>query len=134
MTIPNRFDKLARLVIRHHLRCHALKTAKATSVARLLRDLGAYRNPEIVVLFSQACLADARGRKGLEDREYPQASMLVRAFEASRGVTGTRFLDAGHEPGPAIGQMVIAEQVRLIKTALAPAENHDSSLPPNATP
>ena len=119
MTVPNRFDKVARLVIRHHLRCHTLTQAKASSVAKLLRDLGAYRDPEIVSLFSLACLADARGRKGLENTKYPQVEILEHAFEASRDVTGAMFLGAGHEPGPNIGQMVIAEQVRRIKSALA---------------
>ena len=122
MTIPNRFDKIARLVIRHHLRCHALTTAKASTIARLLRDLGAYRDPEVVSLFAQSCLADARGRKGLENREYPQARILERAFEASRDVTGALFIEAGHTSGPAIGQMVIAEQVRLIKKTLSSLE------------
>jgi tRNA nucleotidyltransferase (CCA-adding enzyme) len=118
MTIPERFKKVARVTIQHHLRCHRLSEAKASSVARLLRDLGAYRDPGIVTLFAQACEADARGRQGFENRDYPQADILKKAFDASSNVNGAMFIAQGQAPGPAIGQKVIAEQVRRIRHEL----------------
>ena len=118
MAVPNRFDKAARVAIEHHLRCHRLTDAKASGIARLLRDIGAYRDPEIVELLVNVCEADARGRAGREQCDYPQAALLTQAYAVSRDVTGATFVENGHRPGPAIGQMVIAEQVRRIATVL----------------
>lgn len=115
MAVPNRYEKVARVAIEHHLRCHRLTDAKASSIARLLRDIGAYRDGEIVGLFALVCEADARGRAERADRPYPQAARLMAAFEVSRDVTGAMFVEQGHRPGTAIGQMVIAEQVSRIK-------------------
>ena len=44
------------------------------------------RQPERFEEMLLACEADARGRKGLEDRSYPQADRLRAALRAARGV------------------------------------------------
>ncbi|WP_438029083.1 hypothetical protein [Sorangium sp. So ce233] len=46
---------------------------------RLLRRVGAAEQPERIELFLLACEADARGRLGLERREYPQRGLMLEA-------------------------------------------------------
>ena len=53
-------------------------------VWKLLKNLDALRRPQHVEWFSQACLCDAQGRLGFEQRAYPQADALVSISEQIR--------------------------------------------------
>lgn len=86
LRIPNNFRDLAVLVGRYHLIMHQAERVRPRTLLDLLERLDAFRRPERVEQFVQACEADARGRKGLEDREYPQADVVRRALAAARSV------------------------------------------------
>ena len=76
------------------------------SIIRLLESLDAFRRPERLQQFVQACEADARGRLGLEDRNYPNGEYLLGCCEAGVSVETKPLIDAGHE-----GKK-LAEQIR----------------------
>jgi tRNA nucleotidyltransferase (CCA-adding enzyme) len=84
--IPGRFRELAVIVARHHLDCHRIKEMRADTVLRKLESIDAFRRPERFEQFLLACEADIRGRKGFEDRAYPQAGYLKNAFIAANEV------------------------------------------------
>ena len=86
LKIPNAYRELAVLVGRYHLLSHKVAELRATTLLELLENLDAFRRPDRFEQFTIACEADARGRKGLEDREYPQAEMLRRAQRLAAGV------------------------------------------------
>ena len=62
-----------------------------------------FRQAQVLPDFIAACEADYRGRKGLQDREYPQGAFLQRAFEASSAVLA-RELDLSGLSGPEVGE------------------------------
>jgi tRNA nucleotidyltransferase (CCA-adding enzyme) len=95
LKIPNTYRELAVLVGRHHLNVHRAHEVRATTVLNLLETTDAFRRPARFELFLLACEADARGRKGLEDREYPQANYLRRARELAAGVVLDEAARAG---------------------------------------
>lgn len=86
LRIPNAYRELAVQVGRYHLLSHKAAELRPATLLDLLEHLDAFRRPERFEQFVLACEADARGRKGLEDREYPQADLLRRAYRAAAGV------------------------------------------------
>jgi tRNA nucleotidyltransferase (CCA-adding enzyme) len=69
--VPKDYAELAKLVAEHHLRCHKLLAMRPRSILRLLEKLDAFRRPERLQYFAQACESDARGRLGMEEKYYP---------------------------------------------------------------
>jgi tRNA nucleotidyltransferase (CCA-adding enzyme) len=69
----------------------------------------------------QACEADARGRLGFEDRDYPQAQRLALAQRAALGVqTAEIAAQAARDglKGPQIGERVDAARTAAISATL----------------
>jgi tRNA nucleotidyltransferase (CCA-adding enzyme) len=61
------------------------------------------------VHFAQSCEADARGRLGLQNRDYLNGELLVACGKAGRGVDIKPLLEAGYEG------LALAEQIRQLR-------------------
>jgi len=86
LRIPNNYRELAVLVGRYHLIVHKAQEVRAATLLDMLEKTDAFRRRERFDLFVTACEADARGRKGLEERDYPQAAFVRRARAVAAGV------------------------------------------------
>ena len=75
--VPNEFSKLAALVCEHHTKLHRIKELRPAPLLKLIEALDGFRRPERVQKFLLACEADAKGRTGLEERDYPQNTYLT---------------------------------------------------------
>ncbi len=80
---PNAYREVAIQVGKHHLLAHKAMELRPATLLELLESLDAFRRPERFEQYVLACEADARGRKGLENRDYPQANFLRRVREAA---------------------------------------------------
>jgi tRNA nucleotidyltransferase (CCA-adding enzyme) len=87
LRVPTAYREVARLVSRYHLNVHRAEELRESTLLEMLEKLDAFRRPERFEQFLLACEADARGRKGLENREYTQTDYLRRARSAAAGVT-----------------------------------------------
>jgi len=87
LRIPNAYRELGVLVSRYHLHMHKVTELRPNTVLELLEKLDAFRRPARFEQFLLACEADARGRKGLEQRDYPQPDYLRRAREVAVATT-----------------------------------------------
>jgi tRNA nucleotidyltransferase (CCA-adding enzyme) len=87
LRIPNAYRELAVLVARYHLDAHRVTELRTSTLLVLLERLDAFRRPERFKQWVLACEADARGRKGLENRDYAQASYMRQARDAAASVT-----------------------------------------------
>ena len=115
--VPAAYRDLALKVCAHHLRCHRLMEMRPSRVMSLLEDADLLRRPEQLESFVQACEADYRGRKGCEDREYPQARKLEIALEASLSIKA-RQLDIAGLDGHAIGALLRRSRIEAISRTL----------------
>ncbi len=79
LPVPNKFRDLALLVARHHGSVHKAAELKAQTVLRIIMAADGLRNPERFEEMLLACEADARGRKGLEDRALSSERPLARS-------------------------------------------------------
>lgn len=111
LRIPNAYRELAVLVARYHLDAHRATDLRDGTLLVLLERLDAFRRPERFEQWVRACEADARGREGLENREYPQGAYLRRARAAAAGAT----LDAAERTG--LDGQQIAAKIRNARLA-----------------
>ena len=74
--VPQSCHELAEVVAREHGHIHASASLGAAAALRLLVRCDALRRPERFGQVLQACMCDARGRLGWQERPYPQAERL----------------------------------------------------------
>ena len=113
LKVPNPCRELARVVTREHLHAHRALELRPETVQRLFSRMDAYRRPERVRQFVQACEADSRGRTGFEGREYPQADYLLALHDAAAGVNTQAIAEAGFS-GPEFGQELARRRTHAI--------------------
>ena len=112
MKVPTGFRDLAEIVCREHLMCHRVLDLRPGTVWRLLQRIDVLRKPERVEDFIQSCLCDARGRLGMETRDYPQADYLRAAVIAVRKVRAADL--SPHLKGLSIGEALVAARIQAI--------------------
>jgi len=118
LPVPNRFRELALHVARLHGKVHRATELKPSTVLELILEVDGLRQPERFEEFLLACEADARGRKGLEDRPYPQADLFRAALRAARGVDAARVREEKQVDGEALGRALRDARLVAVKTAL----------------
>ena len=112
---PRRHSELAQTVCEHHILCHRARELRGKTLLKLLNSCDALRRPERFEGFLLACEADARGRTGLEQRDYPQANYLRQALAAAQKVTAQQF-DTKALTGKALGEAISAERIQVLET------------------
>lgn len=118
--VPNDYRDLAVLACRWHRHVHKALELKPGSILKLLEGCDALRRPQRFHDLLLACEADARGRTGLEDRDYPQADYLRQCLEAARAVDARRFVEQGLK-GPAIAEAMRQARNRAIAAVTSSA-------------
>jgi tRNA nucleotidyltransferase (CCA-adding enzyme) len=117
LPLPKACRDLGMLVAEYHTHCHRAMELRTSTVVRLLESVDAFRRPDRFELFLAACEADARGRTGLDKRDYPQADLLRVALAAANSVDSAEIAgDAGNRD---IGADIRRARVRAVAEALA---------------
>ena len=96
LRVPKRYMNLACSVAAEHLHCHKMGVMGHKSILKLLKRLDAYRNPDKLLEFTQACESDARGRLGLENERYYGGAMLLGCREASYSIDTKSIASMGY--------------------------------------
>jgi len=86
LKVPNQHRQLAMVVTEYHLMCHKSLEFKPENLLKLLTVIGALKSAEKLDDFLLCCMADAKGRKGLEKQEYAPNRYLREAREAAIAV------------------------------------------------
>ena len=116
LRVPKNYRDLAVHVCRFHLQCHRAAELKPTTLLKLLQSLDVLRQPERFKKFLLACEADARGRTGFEDSNYPQSDILETASHAMQQVDTKPLLEKGLT-GSALGEALQRLRLDAIKQA-----------------
>jgi len=110
---PRECQELALLTCEYHTHCHRALELKPGTLLKLFKAFDIYRRPERFEQFLGACEADARGRAGLEQRDYPQADYLRGAANAARSADVKVLLEQGFK-GAELGEQMEKERLRLV--------------------
>lgn len=108
--IPKKYRELAVIVARYHLDCHRVDEMRPGTIVDKLEALDAFRRPDRFELFLLACEADARGRKGREDNDYPQAHRF-RALLAAANRIDTKSIPVNEVDGKEVATAI--RQLRI---------------------
>ncbi len=102
LKVPNHFRELALMVCEYHLLGYTVGELRPTTLVDKLSAMDAWRRPQRIPLFLMACEADARGRTGMENGDYPSIGLFQSLFEAALNVDAKAVVDEGYT-GKAIG-------------------------------
>tara|TARA_B100000446_G_scaffold75853_1_gene71746 strand:+ start:22613 stop:23842 length:1230 start_codon:yes stop_codon:yes gene_type:complete len=114
LAVPKQHRELALAVARDHTNCHRAFELKASTVLQLLQRLDAFRRPEKLDQFLLCCQADARGRTGFEETDYPQAAYLKSAYLKCMDIQAKDVIAEGVK-GKAIGERLAQKRIAAIK-------------------
>ncbi|MEZ5486363.1 MAG: multifunctional CCA addition/repair protein [Steroidobacteraceae bacterium] len=124
LRVPNDCRELAELVMRYHTHVHRALELRPETLLKLLEATDAFRRPQRFTALLEACECDARGRLGLEARDYPQPAWL----EAVRAAAATATLEpaartglSGAEIGAALRRQRLAAITALKASRAGPA-------------
>lgn len=108
---PKDYKDLALMVAQWHTHCHRALELKPATILKVLQSNDAFRRPERFEQFLLCCEADARGRTGFENREYPQADLLRQALCAAQNVD-IADIQAKGLTGKAFGEEVDRQRLK----------------------
>jgi len=117
LKVPNEYAALGELVCRLHLLAHTAFELRAETLLKLFEQLDAFRQPRRLPQFLLACAADKRGRKGMQDTDYPQGSYLTELFQRALEPKAQPLLDQGLS-GPGLGEALRAARLKAIAAAM----------------
>jgi tRNA nucleotidyltransferase (CCA-adding enzyme) len=121
LRVPVDCRELADVVAREHGNIHRCAEFGAAALLRLLERCDALRRPQRFDDVLLACECDARGRAGLEERDYASAPRLRRALNAALGVDSAGIaadaLAAGRS-GEAVGAELRAARIEAVALAM----------------
>ena len=121
LRVPVHCRELADVVAREHGHMHGAMSLGAEALLRLLVRCDAIRRPERFALTLLACESDARGRLGLQQRDYPQTAhlqaMLDAALSVDTAALSTLAMQQGLN-GMEVGKRIEQARVKAIAVAL----------------
>ena len=120
--IPNKYRELAVMVARHHLDCHRIREMQPATIIGKLESLDAFRRPDRFAQFLLACEADARGRAGAEQQDYPQADYFNACLQAATDISIRELTEQGLE-GKAMAEAIRQSRITAIRTMLSNNSN-----------
>ena len=103
LRVPNHLRELAVVTARYHTHVHRAFELRAATILKTLEGCDALRRPERFADLLLACEADARGRTGFEQRDYPQRAFFAAARERTAAVALTED-DRRGKTGEQIGE------------------------------
>lgn len=118
--VPRDCAELAVLVGEFHTHGHRALELKPSTLLELLQRFDVYRRPQRFAEFIAACEMDARGRLGLEQRDYPQARYLLGAAQTAREVAVQPLLAQGLK-GKELGEALERARLQALKAYKASA-------------
>ena len=129
LRVPHHLRELDVITARYHTHVHRAFELRPNTILKTLESCDALRRPERFADLLMACESDARGRTGLEAREYPQRAFFTRARDAAAAVQLTAEERAGLT-GEKIGQELRRRRVAALEKLITFAKPAPAGAPP----
>lgn len=112
---PNEVRTLSLLAGEYHTHVHRAFELKPATLLKVIKSADGFRNPHRLKQLLLVCEADAKGRTGFENTEYPQRQYILDAFDAAQSVNVSTLIDQGFS-GKELGQALAKAQESKIKS------------------
>lgn len=117
LTVPKDPKDLALKVAEFHTCVHRIRDLDGSSRYRILKSIDAFRRPEKFEQLLLACTADARGRTGFENSDYPQADIFRSSLHACNSIAVADIVAKGFK-GKDIGNELDRRRIEAIDTLI----------------
>ena len=117
LPVPNACRDLGLIAAEFHTHVHRAFQLRPKSILKVLERTDAFRRPARFEQFVLTCEADARGRKGLEDRRYDQADFFRGAFKVASTIDAKAI--AADNEGRDIPTAIRRERTHAIRQFIA---------------
>lgn len=129
MKVPNELRDIAIYTAEYHGIAHNAFVLKPSTVLKLFEAGDCFRQPKKLEWFLLACVADAKGRPGFEDKPYPQAEYLAQLFEAAASVSSKKVINSLNNPtGAEIKEAIKKAREFAIKQAKVDGNEDDPNV------
>ncbi|PSW15108.1 multifunctional CCA addition/repair protein [Photobacterium sanctipauli] len=118
LRVPNDYRDTALMVCAQHTKIHHAAELRPATFIDIFNQIDAWRKPERVKQLAICCRADVRGRTGFENDPYPQADILLGAFDAAQSVAVKPIVEAGYK-GKEIKEQLAIRRTEAVKHALS---------------
>jgi tRNA nucleotidyltransferase (CCA-adding enzyme) len=112
--VPNDCRELALIMSEFHSHVHKAFELKPSTLLKMFNQCDPWRKPQRFKDFLITCEADARGRTGFEDRDYPNSDYVWQAYLAAAKVDVKAIVASGLV-GQAIKQRLNEHRLDAIK-------------------
>ena len=116
--VPNDCRDLALLTSEFHSHVHHAFKLKPATINDFLDKCDVWRKPERFADLLLACTADAKGRTGFEERDYPNADYIWQAYLVAKEVNVQEIVQAGYK-GAEIKQQLRQKRIHAIAANVA---------------
>lgn len=115
--IPNDYKELALAVCAQHSNIHRADELRPGTFLKIFNQLDVWRKPEKLKHVLLCCEADHRGRKGHEEKSYPQKERFLTAYNAALSVQVKDVIADGFQ-GKGIKEELDRRKTAAIQSAL----------------
>ena len=122
LRIPNEYCDLAERTARFHLHYHRALELKAATVVKTLEQLDAYRKPDRFEKFLLASEADARGRTGYENKNFPQGEYFRQALSVTKDIDIDKLRSLGFD-NMALANKIKETRIKAVAALKAELKN-----------
>lgn len=113
LRVPGDVRDLAKLVAEFHDLIHTIAILQPKTLIKLFDNLDAWRKPQRVEQLALTSEADARGRTGFENTDYPQGRLLRDAWQVAQSVSNKEVIAAGFQ-GAAIREELTRRRINAV--------------------
>ena len=124
LRVPKKYRDLALAVAEYHLHMHKMFDLKASTVLKMLHNTKSVNDDQRALQIAQSCLADARGRTGFEEREYPQSDLFLEFQRAAKSVDGGEIAK-GMQDGQLIQAAIKDARLEKIRSVQATLKSNN---------
>ena len=96
--VPKNCAQLALLCCTYHIQLHSVSQLKPRTVLKILHKTDAIRRPQRFLQVLRVCMADARGRAGFQDKDYPQLQHWQKLQQAATNIDAAAIAQAQTRP------------------------------------
>lgn len=114
LRVPKKYLSLSLAVAEYHLHMHKMAELRPETVLKMLEQTRTVSDSARALQIAQCCTADAKGRTGLEDRDYPQADLFLEFQQAADEVDGGKIAQ-GITDGAEIQKAIRSARIAAIK-------------------
>ncbi|MCT6882169.1 MAG: multifunctional CCA addition/repair protein, partial [Snodgrassella alvi] len=96
--VPKNCAQLALLSCTYHIQLHSVSQLKPRTVMKILHKTDAIRRPQRFLQILRVCMADARGRAGFQNKDYPQLQHWQKLQQAATNIDAAAIAQAQTRP------------------------------------